>query len=102
MAPDQPKLLFTSEDVSSVIGIWLGPSSRWLDTDRHARISQALRPAMAYLIDHGLQIPPDQMQKALEALKEVDQPAYEAAASEVRKIDPQFVEKGRSPSKPVE
>ena len=44
MAPDQPKLLFTSEDVSSVIGIWLGPSSRWLDTDRHARISQAPGP----------------------------------------------------------
>jgi hypothetical protein len=91
ISPDQPKPLFASEDVSSVIGMWIGQSDRWPDKERGARIAAALNPARRYLMAHGHQMPPDEMQKILEALKATDQPAYETALAEVKKIDPQFL-----------
>ena len=89
IAPDEPKPVFTLDDMRSISGI-LDSISSQADFDRRQRILAAKESVVSGTRTKGFELTPDQMRSLLAALKETDKPAFDAVVVEVNKIDPKF------------
>jgi RNA polymerase sigma factor (sigma-70 family) len=88
--PDQPKPLFTISDIIAVHWILFDDPALQSDAARRQRISAAVQPVMSAGPGRGIELNPEQMHRLLVSLKGVDQPAYDAVVTQVKRIDPQF------------